>query len=100
MVRGVFERAYLRPSTRKTYEYAAKDFLQWVEGRSLDQTILVSYKNDLRAREDLSPKRANFYLAAARTVFRQPFALGVLPFDASRGSRIKQCRSPINAEPA
>lgn len=84
MVRQVFECADLRPSTRKTYEYAAKDFLRWVGGRSLDQTILVGYKNDLRARTDLSPKTANLYLAAARTVFRQLFALGVLSFDASK----------------
>lgn len=84
MVRGVFERADLRPSTRKTYEFAVKDFLRWAEGRSLDQTVLVRYKSDLRARTDLSPKTANLYLAAARTVFRQLFALGVLPFDASK----------------
>jgi integrase/recombinase XerC len=84
MVRGVFERTDLRPSTRKTYEFAVKDFLKWAEGRSLDQTLLVSYKNDLRARTNLSPKTANLYLAAARTVFRQLFTLGVLPFDASK----------------
>jgi len=84
MIARVFERSDLRPSTRKTYEYAVKHFAAWAKDRPLDQTVLVAYKSELREREDLSAKTANLYLAAARTVFRQLFALGVLTFDASR----------------
>lgn len=84
MVSRVFQAADLKPSTRKTYGYAAKHFTTWATGRPLEKTILVAYKNHLRERTDLSAKTANLYLAAARTVFRQLFMLGVLPFDASK----------------
>lgn len=83
MVARVFEVTDLKPSTRKTYQYAIKHFITWAADRALDRTILVSYKNELRERSDLSAKTANLYLAAARTVFRQLHVLGVLTFDAS-----------------
>lgn len=84
MVARVFEVTDLKPSTRKTYQYAIKHFTAWASDRPLDRTILVTYKNELRERSALSAKTANLYLASARTVFRQLFVLGVLPFDASK----------------
>lgn len=84
MVARVFEVTDLKPSTRKTYSYAIKHFVAWAADRPLDRTILVTYKNELRERSALSAQTANLYLAAARTVFRQLFVLGVLPFDASK----------------
>ena len=87
MVSRVFDRTDLRPSTRRTYVHAAKAFVAWAGTRPLDPMILADYKNALRARTDLAAKSKNLYLAAVRTVFRQLFAWGVLPFDASKGVR-------------
>jgi integrase/recombinase XerC len=84
MVSRVFDLTDLRPSTRKTYTTAARGFVQWANGRTLHLMVLVEYKNYLRERTDLSAKTKNLYLAAVRTVFRQLFTWGVLPFDASR----------------
>ena len=84
LVERVFASADLRPSTRATYRHAAKTFIEWVGTRPLDPTVLAQYKKYLRERTDLSAKTKNLYLAAVRSVFRQLFALGVLPFDASR----------------
>lgn len=83
MIGRVFDVTDLRPSTRRTYVHALRIFTAWAAGRPLDATILVAYKNHLRDRRDLAAKSKNLYLAAARTVFRQLFALGVLPYDAS-----------------
>ena len=87
MVSRVFDRTDLRPSTRRTYVHAARAFVAWAGTRPLDPMILVDYKTSLRARTDLAAKSKNLYLAAVRTVFRQLFAWGVLPFDASKGVR-------------
>ena len=87
MVSRVFDCTDLRPSTRRTYVHAAKAFIAWAGSRPLDPMILADYKNALRARTDLAAKSKNLYLAAIRTVFRQLFAWGVLPFDASKGVR-------------
>ena len=84
MVGHVFDSTDLKPATRKTYLRAAKTFTDWAYGRPLDVTVLVAYKNHLRDRNELSAKTKNLYLASTRTVFRQLFALGVLPFDASK----------------
>ncbi len=84
MIGTVFELADLRPATRKTYEYAAKNFTAWAGGLPLSPTILVAYKNYLRGNVALSAKTRNLYLSAVRTVFRQLFISGVLPFDASK----------------
>lgn len=81
---NVFVLADLRPSTRRTYQYAAKHFTKWAQGRQLDALILVAYKNYLRDNVKLSAKTRNLYLAAARTIFRQLFTVGILPFDASK----------------
>ena len=47
-------------------------------------TVLVAYENHLRDRNELSAKAKNLYLASTQTAFRQLFALGMLPFDASK----------------
>lgn len=80
----VFALTDLKPSTRKTYEYATKHFTSWAQDRPLDPTILIAYKNYLRDNPKLSAKTRSLYLAAARTIFRQLFSVGVLSFDASK----------------
>jgi len=83
-VQWVFEAADVKPSTRRTYAYAIRDFTGWAAGRPLNRAILVEYKNALRRRTDLSARTRNLYLAAARTLFRQFFVVGILPYDASK----------------
>ena len=87
MVNRVFALTDLRPSTRKTYVHAAKSLTAWATGRALHVRILVEYKDHLNSRTSLSAKTKNLYLAAARTVFRELFTLGVLAYDASKPVR-------------
>lgn len=100
MIARVFEVSDLKPSSRRTYAYAIRDFIRWSAGHPVDQTILIRYKNYLRSRTELAPRTTNLYLAATRAVFHRLFALGILPFDASptvRAFKIGSAhkRSPI-----
>lgn len=83
LVQRVFELTDLRPSTRKTYQHAIRDFLAWGAGRSLTPALLVEYKNHLQRNSAISTKTKNLYLASVRTVFRRLFELGVVPSDYS-----------------
>jgi integrase/recombinase XerC len=87
LVDHVFAVTDLRPSTRRTYSLAARAFTEWAIGRPLHVRVLVEYKAFLDRRTDLAAKTKNLYLSAARTVFRELFALGVLPYDASKPVR-------------
>lgn len=99
LARRVFEVTDLRPSTRKTYAHAVKTFTAWATGRPLHDRILVEYKTFLGQRTDLAAKSKNLYLAAARTVFRELFASGVLPFDASKRVRAFEITSTHKRPP-
>lgn len=87
LVDHVFAVTDLRPSTRRTYKLAARVLTEWAVGRPLHVRVLVEYKEFLDRRTDLAVKTKNLYLSAARTVFRELFTLGVLPFDASKPVR-------------
>lgn len=73
----------LKPSTRRTYLFASRHFVEWAAARPIHQMILVEYKTHLRETR-LSAKTCNLYLASVRTVFRQLHLTGALPFDASK----------------
>jgi site-specific recombinase XerD len=87
LVDRVFALSDLAPSTKKTYQMAARHFVSWAGSRPLTTAILVEYKSALRNRTDLSAKTKNLYLAAIRTVFRRLFELGSLPVDFSKTVR-------------
>jgi len=81
----VLDRVDISDTTRKTYRYGVRDFLEWNRGETLDPSILVQYKKYLRDRSDLSTGTKNLYLSGVRTVVRTLHTYGVLDRDPSVG---------------
>jgi integrase/recombinase XerC len=77
----VLERVDISESTRKTYRYGIRDFLEWNTNGELTPSSLLDYKKFLRGRSDLSTGTKNLYLNGVKTVVRTLHTHGVLERD-------------------
>jgi integrase len=97
----VLDRVDISETTRKTYHYGVRDFVEWNTVGTLDHSTLVQYKKYLRDRSDLSTGTKNLYLSGVRTVVRTLHTYGVLdrdPGDGLKGFKVNRTlkRGPIS----
>lgn len=72
-----------RESTKKTYRYGLRHFLQYCEQKQLTRNTLLEYKQALTADTSLKTATKRLYLNSAKLLFRQLYHQGTLPRDIS-----------------
>ena len=82
---NVLELMDISETTRRTYRYGVRDFVQWNLEGTLDPSTLVRYKTFLRGRSDLTTGTKNLYLSGVRTVVKTLYTYGVLDRDPGQG---------------
>ena len=85
LVERVLELVDVKESSRRTYKYGIRDFLNWNSDGQVDLTTMVRYKNHLRDRKDIGVSTKNLYLSGVKLFLRRVHELGVTEKDFSKG---------------
>ena len=81
----VLDRVDVSETTRRTYRYGVRDFLEWNSEGRLDPSTLIQYKTYLRNRSDISTGTKNLYLNGVKSVVRTLHTFGVIEKDPGKG---------------
>jgi integrase/recombinase XerC len=84
-VERVLEVLDVTDSSRQTYRYGIRHFLNWNPSQRVDVTTVVRYKNHLRSRKDIAISTKNLYLSGVRLFLRRLHELGVVERDFGAG---------------
>tara|TARA_Y100000114_G_scaffold156718_1_gene184932 strand:+ start:1137 stop:2024 length:888 start_codon:yes stop_codon:yes gene_type:complete len=85
--RTIFDGLDITDDTKQDYLSRLPSFLGFVSKNGIDRDLLLSYKQYLRNRTDLSVSTKNKQLAVARITLRELYRRGVISVDLSQGVR-------------